>query len=179
MLVDPQRINETRWDRPSIFKLLNRSRRKTRAFQAESDYHSLDRAGGINACSIERSPGGGVAHNANRAFVYSGAESDFAQRNSKSVHGSYFYWVCCRGIRRVLGPINLPGGEGFGVHAEADYLCTASSTPGQTILGYYIDTGTTGFIAGEKFAAPVPIQNVGDFLSLDVIFGLDTPVTVT
>lgn len=70
----------------------------------------------------------------------------------------------------LLGPINLPGFDGYGVHAEADFLATAVVAPGQNILGYWVDNGASTFYYGETFPNPIPISNPGDYISLDVIW---------
>jgi hypothetical protein len=80
-------------------------------------------------------------------------------------------------LSTLLGPINLPGTDGYGVHQEADFTATAVVSPGQTVLGYWIDNGTSTMYYAEAFSAPVPFVNSGDFLSLDVIFGLPAAVT--
>jgi hypothetical protein len=79
----------------------------------------------------------------------------------------------------LLGPINLPSGEGIGVHSESDFLCSTSSTPGETILGYWVDNGGSTFYAAEQFANPIQILNQGDFVSLDLVYGVDNPVNVS
>lgn len=79
----------------------------------------------------------------------------------------------------LIGPINLPSGEGMGVHVEADFLCTSTATPGYNIIGYWVDNGATVLYAAESFASPIPIVFLGDFVSLDVIFGVDNPVNVS
>ena len=78
----------------------------------------------------------------------------------------------------LLGPILLVGGEGYGMHVEADFLCSTTSPPGQVILGYWVDGGFVLY-AVERFAQPVTVANLGDFISLDIIYGFDDPVTVT
>jgi hypothetical protein len=79
----------------------------------------------------------------------------------------------------LLGPINLPNGDGFGVHNEVDFLGGAVVSPGETILGYWIDDGATAVLYyAELFAVPVPIVNPGDFISLDVVYGLLDPSSV-
>lgn len=75
--------------------------------------------------------------------------------------------------------INLPSGTGVGAHAEVDFLGGAVVFPGETIMGYWIDDGAGGFIAAELFDNVVTIVNLGDFLSLDVVFGLNNPTTVS
>lgn len=77
-----------------------------------------------------------------------------------------------------LGPINLPSNDGRGVHQEADFLAGAGAgPPGQSILGYWLDNGSTTFYGGETFQTPVQIVNPGDFLSLDVVFPINNPAS--
>lgn len=75
----------------------------------------------------------------------------------------------------LLGPVNLPSGDGVGAHQEADFLAGAIVLPGETILGYWIDDGATAMYYSEIFATPVPFVFPGDFLSLDVIFAILNP----
>jgi hypothetical protein len=70
-----------------------------------------------------------------------------------------------------LGPIILPGTEGYGLHVEGDYLAGAVTPPGQNIAGYWVDNGAGTFYYGETFAVPIPLAHAGDFISLDVIWG--------
>lgn len=78
-----------------------------------------------------------------------------------------------------LGPITLPNGEGWGVHVEADFLATSPfSPPGENIQGYWIDDGATTLYYAERFPTPIPISAVGDFISLDVIWGQPTALAV-
>lgn len=74
----------------------------------------------------------------------------------------------------LVGPINADANHD-GVHNEADFLGGAVVSPGENILGYWIDdnatTPTTQYLA-EVFATPIPIAAVGDYISLDVIFAL-------
>jgi hypothetical protein len=71
-------------------------------------------------------------------------------------------------LSAVLGPINLPGGQGM--HEELDWVCTVAPAPAQTILGIYIvDADTTTLLAAEQFAAPVAIAAIGDALSYDLV----------
>lgn len=79
----------------------------------------------------------------------------------------------------LLGPINLPPPDGYGVHAESDFLATPSgSFVGAVIAGYWVDNGSTTFYYGEYFKTPIPIVNPGDFVSLDVIWGQPVFLTV-
>ena len=48
-------------------------------------------------------------------------------------------------------------------------------SPGQVILGYWCDDGSTTFYSAEAFPNPVPISNPGDFISLDMVFPILTP----
>jgi hypothetical protein len=72
----------------------------------------------------------------------------------------------------LLGPINADAND-RGVHNEADFVGGTVVTPGENILGYWIDdnaTTPTKLYAAEQFADPVPIVNDGDYISLDVVF---------
>lgn len=74
----------------------------------------------------------------------------------------------------LVGPINADAAH-TGVHNGVDFLAGAVVPPGETVLGYWIDdnatTPTTQYLA-ETFETPVPIANIGDYISLDVIFAL-------
>jgi hypothetical protein len=71
-------------------------------------------------------------------------------------------------LATILGPINLPGGQGL--HKELDWLCTALPAPAESILGIYIvDVDGITLLAAEQFAIPVPIAAIGDALSYDLI----------
>lgn len=74
----------------------------------------------------------------------------------------------------LVGPIALPNGA-LGLHAAVDYVATSVVSPGQVVYGYYV-TDTTNAILywGEKLATPIPIANIGDFVSLEVIFPEET-----
>jgi hypothetical protein len=72
----------------------------------------------------------------------------------------------------LLGPINIDASD-LGAHNEVDFLCTAVTPPGETILGYWIDnsaTTPTEIYLSETFQTPVSIATPGDYISLDVIF---------
>ena len=69
----------------------------------------------------------------------------------------------------LLGPIILPGTDGYAVHAEADFLAGAL-TGSEVIAGYWIDDGATTLYYAEAFPTPIPISQTGDFISLDVIW---------
>lgn len=74
----------------------------------------------------------------------------------------------------LLGPVQLPNGA-RGLHAEVDFIAGAVVAPGETIWGYAITNGAgTILYGGESFADGIPIANPGDFISLDVIFGMPT-----
>jgi len=79
----------------------------------------------------------------------------------------------------LLGPINLPAGDGEGVHSEVDFLAGAVVPPGQVIIGYWIDDGVTTFYGGEVFPNAIPITVIGDFISLDVVLPVGTPTTIS
>lgn len=77
----------------------------------------------------------------------------------------------------LIGPINLPNGDGRGVHNEVDFLGGAVVSPGELILGYWIDDGAAAFYYGEFFPVGIPIALPGDFISIDVIFALTNPTS--
>jgi len=71
----------------------------------------------------------------------------------------------------LLGAINLDPNT-IGVHNEENFLAGAVVPPGEMILGYWVDEAAAGgvsFYLGELFAAPIPIEVAGDFISLDII----------
>lgn len=79
----------------------------------------------------------------------------------------------------LVGPVNLPRSPGVGAFGSVTFLAGAVVSPGQVILGYWVDTGAAGqIICGERFNTPIPIANPGDFINLDVIFGVLNPVQI-
>jgi hypothetical protein len=79
----------------------------------------------------------------------------------------------------LTGPINLPGVPGVGAFNAVNFVGGAVVSPGQVILGYWIDTGSAGqILAAEVFSTPIPIANPGDFISLDMIFGQLNPAQI-
>lgn len=76
------------------------------------------------------------------------------------------------------GPITLAGFV-EGLHIEVNFDCTAAPVPAETVFGYYVtDAAGAVLYAGETFGAPDPINNAGDFCSVDVIFA-HTQITST
>lgn len=74
------------------------------------------------------------------------------------------------------GPLTLNASY-EGVTNQANFIAGAVVTPGENILGYWIDdnaTTPTVLYAAEAFSSQIPITNPGDFISLDVIFGAIT-----
>lgn len=72
----------------------------------------------------------------------------------------------------LLGPIALPGSDGYGVHVACDFLATPSSSfVTNNIVGYWVDNGSTTYYYGEAFDTPIPISVPTDFVSLELIFG--------
>lgn len=72
----------------------------------------------------------------------------------------------------LLGPILLPGPDGYGVHVACDFLATpASPFVPNTIVGYWVDNGSTTYYYGEAFPTPIGIAVPTDFISLELIFG--------
>jgi len=72
-------------------------------------------------------------------------------------------------LATILGPINLPGGEG--VHKECDFVAddadpiTPQSAKGMLI----VDTDNVTLLGAEQFVTPVPFTVPGDALSYDLI----------
>lgn len=64
-------------------------------------------------------------------------------------------------------PVNVPSGDGIALIADANYVVNSSTTP-NTILGYWLEDGNGNMVVAEYFAAPVPLVNAGDFISLNV-----------
>lgn len=72
----------------------------------------------------------------------------------------------------LAGPLNFTNSTGLGLGANANFVANSSITsPGQNILGYWIDNGTSTFYAAEMFPNPYQIVNPFDFLDLLVILG--------
>lgn len=72
----------------------------------------------------------------------------------------------------LLGPIQIDPDTRSG-HNEADFLAGAVVSPGETILGYWIDddvAAPTKMYLGEIFETPIDITQAGDYISLDVNF---------
>lgn len=56
------------------------------------------------------------------------------------------------------------GGEGYAKNA---LFVADGSGPPENIQGYYlVETGTTNFIMGEYFPAPIPLTTAGDYIDL-------------
>jgi hypothetical protein len=75
----------------------------------------------------------------------------------------------------LIGPVNLIQYT-VGGHNEVDFIAGAVVAPGQNILGYYVvddNAAPTRVYLSELFLNPIPIVNLGDTISLDVIFGID------
>jgi hypothetical protein len=76
----------------------------------------------------------------------------------------------------LLGAINVDSVT-LGVHNEENFLAGAVVAPGEMILGYWVDEAAAGGVImylAELFAAPIPIEVAGDFISLDIIAALRT-----
>jgi hypothetical protein len=69
------------------------------------------------------------------------------------------------------GPVNLPPANVIGSYQTSNFIAGSVTSPGQTILGYWVDNGAATMYLAELFAAPIPIARLGDFISLDVIWG--------
>jgi hypothetical protein len=76
------------------------------------------------------------------------------------------------------GVVNLPNQDGQGIHQDATFTAGAIVGPGQNILGYWMDDGAGNFQGGEAFPAPIPINILGDFLSIDVFLPQLNPQTL-
>jgi hypothetical protein len=85
-----------------------------------------------------------------------------------------FIGYAATALPTLIGPINLPSGEGQGMTADVTFLCTTSGT-GQNILGYWIDNTSTDMYYGESFPTPIPIALAGDFLTLNIVLPILTP----
>jgi hypothetical protein len=81
-------------------------------------------------------------------------------------------------IAALVGPVNLPNAAGQGVLQTVNFVGGAIVSPGQTVIGYWIDDGATAYYLGEAFPNPVLFVNPGDFLDLAVIFPVITPAQV-
>lgn len=72
----------------------------------------------------------------------------------------------------LTGPLNFTNSAGLGLGGSVNFIANSSIVaPGQNILGYWVDNGTTTFYAGEQFSSPVQIVNPFDYLDLLVIIG--------
>jgi hypothetical protein len=78
----------------------------------------------------------------------------------------------------LLGPVNFSNGGGIGLHVEANFLGGAVVAPGEVILGYYVTDDADALYLAERFDTPIPIAVPGDFIALDVIFGIPFETTV-
>jgi len=71
------------------------------------------------------------------------------------------------------GPVNVPGGNGRALAWPAMFVAGAVVSPGETALGYYVtNAGGTAVLMWESFPVPFNFVSNGDFLALDVLFGL-------
>jgi hypothetical protein len=67
-------------------------------------------------------------------------------------------------------PYNLDSNAGIGVQGDADFMVSGPVLISNNVAGYYVlSAGLGGLAFAEQFSAPVPMNNVGDLLSLDVI----------
>jgi hypothetical protein len=74
-------------------------------------------------------------------------------------------------LAALSGPIITPRGTCEALFGNASFVATGA-TPANTILGYWLDDGSTNFFAGEAFPTPIPIAAIGNFIDLAVILGL-------
>jgi len=74
----------------------------------------------------------------------------------------------------LVGPLVI-GADQLGGSNQANFIGGAVVPPGETILGYWIDeaaaAGTIMYL-GETFQSPIPIAQLGDFISLDAVFAI-------
>jgi hypothetical protein len=74
-------------------------------------------------------------------------------------------------LASLLGPIITPSNTCEGVFNNANFIAGAI-VGSQTILGYWVDNGSTEFYLGEYFPSPALIVSPGDFVDLAVIIGM-------
>lgn len=65
------------------------------------------------------------------------------------------------------GPVNLPSGLGVGMTADALFTRNSGATS-ENVLGYYVTDANDNLIMAEYFDAPIPMENAGDFISLQI-----------
>ena len=68
--------------------------------------------------------------------------------------------------------INLPNNTAYGEDAQVQWIASTITGGGQTILGYWVDNGTSTLYLAEYFPTPIPISIIGDNINLQVVFGL-------
>jgi hypothetical protein len=72
----------------------------------------------------------------------------------------------------LAGPLNLSSNNGLAEGLTGSFVASSSITsPGQNVLGYWVDNGSTTFYAAELFPTPITFVNPYDFLELTVLFG--------
>lgn len=72
----------------------------------------------------------------------------------------------------LVGPINLPSTEGRGETANVTFTAGAGIvSPGQVVLGYWIDNDAGTLYMCERFVTSVEFVNEGDFLTLSILWG--------
>jgi hypothetical protein len=57
---------------------------------------------------------------------------------------------------------------------DFQFICSGSPSPGQTIVGWWVDDGVGGWLAAGFFSSPVPVVRKGDGLNFraQIPFGL-------
>jgi hypothetical protein len=80
----------------------------------------------------------------------------------------------------LVGPVQYDADDRAGINAE-NFVAGAVVSPGETILGYYIDEAAAGGVVlymAEYFAVPIPIVALGDFIHIDVAFAIRTALAL-
>ena len=68
--------------------------------------------------------------------------------------------------------VNCSDEGGKGLLFTGTFVCATDPTPGQTIIGYYVDDGGVQPVMAELFPTPFLITRGGDFLVLSVLYPL-------
>jgi hypothetical protein len=65
-------------------------------------------------------------------------------------------------------PIVAPSSLDVGILCQALFVAT-TATPfvPNTVTGYFLTDGTTGYYGGERFTTPFPVAIAGDFIAID------------
>lgn len=77
-------------------------------------------------------------------------------------------------VGTFVGPVNTPSGSGVALTMTRTFIAGSGFvTPGETILGWWIDNNSTTLYLSERFDAGVPIAAAGDFLTLEIFAPID------